>query len=102
MEETARRLHAEGAFEAAAAGALACIDALRILATLQPLPSHPATDNLQKMTGAQLERRGKAIARGKAAKDELLRAIVASKWATQDAYATKRLKVSPGSLTAYR
>lgn len=60
--------------------------------------------NLQSVTGAQLERRGKAIAKAKASKsdDRLWKAIVQSRWGSQERYAKERLKVSPGSLSAYR
>lgn len=70
----------------------------------KPLPRDESSDNLQEMTGAQLERRGKAIAKAKAAKsdDRLWAAIVKSKWGSQEVYAKKRLGVSPGSLSAYR
>lgn len=60
--------------------------------------------NLQSVTGAQLQRRGKAIAKGHAAKsgDPLWMAITTSEWGSQERYARKRLGISPGSLSAYR
>lgn len=68
---------------------------------LQPAKS---SGSLQPMTDAQLARRGRSIARGKSkgTKDRLWKAIVASKWGSQERYAPERLRVSPPSLNAYR
>jgi hypothetical protein len=101
MEAAARRLHDEGSFEAASELWKAAAD---IRAALQGLQAIDPSGNLQQMTGAQLERRGKAIAKGHAAKsgDPLWKAITASKWGSQERYARDRLGVSPGSLSAYR
>jgi hypothetical protein len=68
------------------------------------LTAREPSANLQPVTGAQLTRRGKAIAKGHAAKsgDLLWKAITDSKWGSQEIYARKRLGVSPGSLSAYR
>ena len=68
------------------------------------LPDFKSSDNLREMTGAQLQRRGRAIAASKNAKtkDKLLRAITASQWGSQERYAKERLRISPPSLAAYR
>lgn len=63
-----------------------------------------SSPNLHRVTDAQLARRGRAIAKGKAAKsrDRLLIAISESKWRSQEDYARERLQVSPGALSGYR
>lgn len=103
MEAEARRLVDEGKHELAARMALSVIEMWKFIAS-QALPTATTSANLQEMTGAQLVRRGKAIAKAKAAKsdDRLWSAIVKSKWGSQETYAKKRLGVSPGSLSAYR
>jgi hypothetical protein len=103
----AEALIEEGKEAAAARVAVAAAKAWRGLANAQAAAAlSPArtSASLQEMTGAQLERRGKAIAKAKAAKsdDRLWAAIVKSKWGSQEVYAKKRLGVSPGSLSAYR
>lgn len=100
----AEQLIEEGNHKAAASVAVAAARAWQSLATVAALPPSKTSASLQEMTGAQLERRGKAIAKAKAAKstDPLWQAITASKWGSQEVYAKKRLGVSPGSLSAYR
>lgn len=104
LEARARQLQAEGKHEAATELALAAVDVRKAVSGIQSLPPGTSSDNLQQMTGAQLVRRGKAIAQAKSAKskDRLWQAITASKWGSQEVYAKKRLGVSPGSLSAYR
>lgn len=78
--------------------------AAECIGLVEGLAEAESSASLQPVTGVQLQRRGKAIAKAHAAKskDRLWQAIVASKWGSQERYARERLKVSPGSLSAYR
>lgn len=60
--------------------------------------------NLRHVTDAELQQRGRQIAKGwaKKSKDRLWKAIVASKWGSQEVYARDRLGKAPSSLSAYR
>jgi hypothetical protein len=104
LEARARALWDEGKREAAWEVMGEVVKLLKAWGTARGLSDADPSGNLQQMTGAQLQRRGKAIAKGHAAKskDRLWLAIIESKWGSQEVYAKKRLGVSPGSLSAYR
>ena len=72
-------------------------DLARISLTISEHPTQ-----IHGVTQAQIDRRGRAIARAKAGTDRLLLAIVKSQWKTQGRYATERLGVTAASLSAYR
>lgn len=68
-----------------------------------PVGNNPSNISGEKVTAAQLKRRGAAVARGKAVKggQPVSIAISTSKWKSQDRYAKERLRISQPALSRY-
>jgi len=78
--------------------------ASRALEERAGLQETESSANLRDVTPAELEHRGRQIAKGwaKKSKDRLWKAITQSKWGSQERYARERLGKSPASLSSYR
>jgi len=95
----ARKMHADGKHEDAETLLDVAFDLLNGAVAFERLRDGESTGSLQDVTQAQLERRARGIAAGKAAADPRKAAIV-TRWGTMGK-AAKALRISPQALSAY-